>query len=415
METAQDIHIPFDVTQLRADFPILSEPLPGGRTLAYLDNAATTQKPESVIKALDDYYRHANANVHRALHTLSQRATQRYEGARDSIARFINARSRDEIIFTRGTTDSINLVAQTFGRSRLGAGDEVLITELEHHSNIVSWQLVCEAVGAKLVVVPVNDAGEVSVDDFSERLNTRTRIAAFAHISNVLGTIVPIAAMIERAHAVGVPVLIDGAQAIAHTVVDVQALDADFYAFSSHKMFGPTGIGVLYGKAELLDAMPPGQGGGDMIETVSFEGSTWNTLPYKFEAGTPNIAGAIGLGAAVEYLGALDMDTVAAHEDDLLEAATGGMQAIKGLRIIGTAQHKAATLSFVMEKAHAQDIATLLNEAGVAVRTGHHCAMPLMQRFGLNATARASFAVYNNYDDVEALLQGLHSVQRILG
>lgn len=405
----------FDAERMRQDFPVLAEPLPGGRTLAYLDNAATTQKPLSVIEATDDYYRHANANVHRAIHTLSQRATQRYEAARDSIAAFINARSRDEVVFTRGTTDSINLVAQTFGRSRLNAGDQVLITELEHHSNIVSWQLVCEAVGASLIVVPVNDAGEVSADDFARRLTDRTRIAAFAHISNALGTVLPIAEMIEHAHAAGVPVLVDGAQSIAHTPIDVQALDIDFLAFSGHKMFGPTGIGVLYGKAELLDAMPPWQGGGDMIETVSFEGSTWNTLPYKFEAGTPNIAGAVGLGAAVEYLHGLDLNAVAAHEHALLEDATQRMNGIAGLHIIGTARDKSATISFVMEQAHAQDIGTLLDETGVAVRTGHHCAMPVMKRFGINATARASFAAYNNHDDVDALIRGLHSIERIFG
>src|SRR5699024_9225501 len=285
----------FDVERMRADFPILAEPLPDGKPLVYLDNAATTQKPTAVIEAIDAYYRHANANVHRAIHALSQRATQRYEAARDSVAAFINARSREEVVFTRGTTDGINLVADTFGRQRLGAGDEILVTELEHHSNIVPWQLLCEATGARLVVVPVNDAGEVSVNDFAARLTERTRIAAFGHVSNALGTVLPVKAMIERAHDADVPVLVDGAQAVAHLPVDMQALDADFYAFSGHKMFGPTGIGVLYGKAELLDAMPPWQGGGDMIETVSFDGSTWNELPYKFEAGTPNIAGVVGL------------------------------------------------------------------------------------------------------------------------
>ncbi|HLQ85601.1 MAG TPA: cysteine desulfurase [Salinisphaeraceae bacterium] len=403
----------FDAERMRADFPVLGETLPGGRRLVYLDNAATTQKPNAVIEALDAYYRHANANVHRAIHTLSQRATQQYEAARDSIATFINAASREEIIFTRGTTDSINLVAATYGASKLKAGDEVLITGLEHHSNIVPWQLVCERTGASLVVVPVNDAGEVSADDFAARLSERTRIAAFGHISNALGTILPIEEMIAHAHAADVPVLIDGAQAIAHTPVDVQALDADFYAFSGHKMFGPTGIGVLYGKAELLDAMPPWQGGGDMIETVTFDGSTWNTLPYKFEAGTPNIAGAVGLGAAVEYLRQFDLAAIAAHEHELLLSATNAVRDIPGLRIIGTARHKAATLSLVMEQAHAQDIGTLLDETGVAVRTGHHCAMPLMQHFGISATARASFAAYNTMDDVTALVEGLHSVQRV--
>lgn len=400
---------------MRADFPVLAETLPGGRRLAYLDNGATTQKPTAVIEALDAYYRHANANVHRAIHTLSQRATQRYEAARDSVAALINARSRDEIIFTRGTTDAINLVAGTYGAQNLGPGDEVLVTELEHHSNIVPWQLVCGRTGASLVVVPVNDAGEVSADDFAARLSEHTRIAAFGHISNALGTIMPIEAMIKHAHDAGVPVLIDGAQAVAHTPVDVQALDADFYAFSGHKMFGPTGIGVLYGKEQLLEAMPPLQGGGDMIETVSFEGSTWNTLPYKFEAGTPNIAGAVGLGAAVDYLRGLDLDAVAAHEHDLLTTATQAIEAMPGVHIIGTAAHKSATLSLVMDQAHPQDIGTLLDESGVAVRTGHHCAMPVMTRFGITGTARASFAAYNNQADVDALIQGLHSVERIFG
>lgn len=410
---AQQATYGFDVERIRADFPVLAEPLPGGRTLAYLDNAATTQKPNVVIEATDAYYRHANANVHRAIHTLSQRATQQYEAARDSIAAFINARSREQIIFTRGTTDSINLVAAAHGAANLKTGDEVLITALEHHSNIVPWQLICQRTGASLVVVPVNDAGEVSADDFAARLTERTKIAAFAHVSNALGTILPIEQMIADAHAAGVPVLVDGAQGIAHTAVDMQALDADFYAFSGHKMFGPTGIGVLYGRIELLDAMPPWQGGGDMIDTVSFEGSTWNELPYKFEAGTPNIAGAVGLGAAVDYLRGLDMTAVAAHEHELLTTATAAMRDIPGLHIIGTARDKAATLSFVMDQAHAQDIGTLLDETGVAVRTGHHCAMPLMERFGISGTARASFAAYNNQADVTALIEGLHSVQRV--
>jgi len=405
----------FDVERMRADFPILAEPLPDGKPLVYLDNAATTQKPTAVIEAIDAYYRHANANVHRAIHALSQRATQRYEAARDSVAAFINARSREEVVFTRGTTDGINLVADTFGRQRLGAGDEILVTELEHHSNIVPWQLLCEATGARLVVVPVNDAGEVSVNDFAARLTERTRIAAFGHVSNALGTVLPVKAMIERAHDADVPVLVDGAQAVAHLPVDMQALDADFYAFSGHKMFGPTGIGVLYGKAELLDAMPPWQGGGDMIETVSFDGSTWNELPYKFEAGTPNIAGVVGLGAAVDYLRGLDLDAVAAHEHALLTTATEAIRNMPGLRIIGTAEHKAATLSLVMDQAHAQDIGTLLNEYGVAVRTGHHCAMPLMQRFGISSTARASLAAYNNQADVDTLIRGLQSVERVFG
>ncbi|WP_123590477.1 cysteine desulfurase [Salinisphaera orenii] len=405
----------FDVERVRADFPILSESLAEGRRLAYLDNAATTQKPLSVIRASDDYYRHANANVHRAIHALSQRATRAYESARDRMVDFINAASRDEIVHTRGTTDGINLVAQCYARPRLAAGDEILITELEHHSNIVPWQMVAEATGAHLVVVPVEDDGSVSLAAFEQRLSDRTVIAAIAHISNALGTVLPVADMIAAAHRRYVPVLVDGAQAMAHTPVDVRALGADFYAMSGHKIFAPTGFGVLYGRRELLEAMPPYQGGGDMIETVSFAGTTYNELPYKFEAGTPNIAGAAAFGAALEYVGGLDLDAVAAHEHALLESATAAMNEIDGLRIIGTAPGKAAIISFVMDGVHAHDIGTLLDETGVAIRTGHHCAMPLMERFGVSATARASFAAYNDQADVDALIKGLHSIQRIFG
>ena len=408
-------HIAFDAARFRADFPILSESLDQGMRLSYLDNAATTQKPLAVIKASDDYYRHANANVHRAIHALSQRATRQYEGARDRLVRFINAASRAEVVYTRGTTDGINLVAQCYARPRLKAGDEILLTELEHHSNIVPWQMVAEETGARIVVVPVEDDGSVSLESFKSKLSERTAIAAFAHISNALGTVLPVSEMVEAAHAVGAVTLIDGAQAVAHMPVDVEAIGADFYAFSGHKLFGPTGIGVLYGRESLLDAMPPYQGGGDMIETVSFEGTTWNELPYKFEAGTPNIAGAAAFGAAIEYLEDIDLDAVAAYEHGLLEQATAGMEAIDGLRIIGTAPGKAATISFVMEGVHAHDIGTLLDESGVAIRTGHHCAMPLMTRFGVSATARASFAAYNDDDDVNALIKGLESVQRIFG
>ena len=405
----------FDVERVRADFPILSETLAEGRRLAYLDNAATTQKPLSVIRASDDYYRHANANVHRAIHALSQRATRAYESARDRMVDFINAASRDEIVHTRGTTDGINLVAQCYARPRLAAGDEILITELEHHSNIVPWQMVAEATGAHVVVVPVEDDGSVSLAAFEQRLSDRTVIAAIAHISNALGTVLPVADMIAAAHRRDVPVLVDGAQAMAHTPVDVRALGADFYAMSGHKIFAPTGFGVLYGRRELLEAMPPYQGGGDMIETVSFAGTTYNELPYKFEAGTPNIAGAAAFGAALEYVGGLDLDAVAAHEHALLESATAAMNEIDGLRIIGTAPGKAAIISFVMDGVHAHDIGTLLDETGVAIRTGHHCAMPLMERFGVSATARASFAAYNDQADVDALIKGLHSIQRIFG
>lgn len=405
----------FDPQRFRADFPILAEPLDSEQTLAYLDNAATTQKPLSVIQASDAYYRHANANVHRAIHALSQRATRQYEGARDRLQHFINAGSRAEIVYTRGTTDSINLVAASYARSHLQPGDEILLTELEHHSNIVPWQLVAEQTGAQIVVVPVDDDGSVPLDAFKSHLSERTAIAAFAHVSNALGTVLPVADMIAAAHGVGAVTVIDGAQAVAHMPVDVQALNADFYAFSGHKLFGPTGIGVLYAKSHLLAAMPPYQGGGDMIEAVSFDGSTWNEVPYKFEAGTPNIAGAAALGAAIEYLEDVDLDAVNAHEHQLLEQATAGMAEIDGLRIIGTAPGKAATISFVMDDVHPHDIGTLLDETGVAIRTGHHCAMPLMSRFGVPATARASFAAYNDESDVDALLKGLRSVQRIFG
>lgn len=404
-----------DVERIKADFPILGEALPSGQRLVYLDNAATTQKPASVIEASDAYYRHANANVHRAIHTLSQRATQQYEGARDKLAAFLNAPSRDEIVYTRGTTDGINLVAQCFVRPKLKAGDEILLTELEHHSNIVPWQMIAEPVGAKIVVVPLQDDGSVALEDFVSRLSERTVFASFAHISNSLGTVLPIAEMIEAAHARDVPVLIDGAQAVAHCKVDVQALDADFYVLSSHKLFGPTGFGALYGKREHLEAMPPYQGGGDMIETVSFSGTTYNDIPYKFEAGTPNIAGAAALNAGIDYVNDLDLSAVFEHEHQLLESASEAMQSIEGLRIIGTAPGKAGIISFVMDGIHAHDIGTLLDESGIAIRTGHHCAMPVMERFNVPATARASFAAYNTQDDVDALVAGLKSVQRIFG
>jgi cysteine desulfurase/selenocysteine lyase len=404
----------FDIDRIRADFPILSEPVRGGR-LAYLDNAATTQKPESVLRALDDYYRHANANVHRAVHDLAERATVAYEGARDRIARYLNAAAREEIVFTRGTTESINLVAQAFLRPRLQPGDEILITGMEHHSNIVPWQLVAAATGARVVAAPVDDVGALDVDAWRRLLNRRTRLAAVAHVSNTLGTINPVAELIREAHAHGVPVLVDGAQAIAHLRADVQALDADFYACSAHKACGPTGFGVLYGKREHLEAAQPWQGGGDMIRTVSLAGSTWNDLPYKFEAGTPHIAGAVGFAAALDYLDGVGLDAIAAQEHRLLLAATDRLASVPGLRLIGTAPEKSSILSFVMAGAHPQDVGTILDQCGVAVRTGHHCTMPLMERFAVPATVRASFSFYNNEMDVDQLHKGLLTAVRILG
>jgi cysteine desulfurase/selenocysteine lyase len=402
----------FDVTSRRNEFPILRETI-GGKPLIYLDNAATTQKPQSVIEAEAAYYSHTNANVHRGVHTLSQRATDDYEGARGKIQRFINAASLKEIIYVRGTTEAINLVAQSFARPQLKPGDEILISALEHHSNIVPWQMVCEQTGATLKVVAINDAGEFELESFEQLLGTRTRLVAVTHLSNALGSLVPVERIIELAHARGVPVLIDGAQAISHIAVDVRALDCDFYAFSGHKIYGPTGIGVLYGKAELLDAMPPYQGGGDMIRSVTFEKTEYNELPYKFEAGTPNIAGAIGLGSALDYVSSIGITTIAAHERDLLDYATGQVSDFAGLSIVGTARKKASILSFTLAGIHPHDIGTILDHEGVAIRAGHHCAMPVMQRFGIAGTARASFALYNTRAEVDVLLAGLHKVKEM--
>ena len=398
---------PFDLARIRADFPILRE-LVRGKRLAYLDNAATTQKPEAVLQALDRYYRTSNANVHRAVHALAERATTQYEAARDRIARWFNV-AREQIVFTRGTTEAVNLVARTFLQPRLKAGDEVLLTGMEHHSNIVPWQLA----GAKIVAAPVNDAGEVILDQWKALLTPRTRLVAIAHVSNTLGTINPIAEMIREAHGRGIPALIDGAQAIAHVAVDFAALGADFYACSSHKAYGPTGFGTLVAKREHLESMEPWQGGGDMIKTVAFAGSTWNDVPYKFEAGTPDIAGAIGFAAALDYIESIGLDTIGRHEHVLLEDATRKMQSIAGLRIIGTAKDKSAIVSFVMENAHPHDIGTILDQEGVAIRTGHHCTMPLMARFDVTATARASFALYNGVDDVDQLVAALKKVQKL--
>ena len=395
-----------DFAALRKDFPALQQ-LVHGKPLAYLDNAASSQSPTAVHEAMSLQQRLHHSNVHRGVHQLSERSTAAYEGAREKVRRFINASSTAEIIFTRGTTESINLVAASFGQ-RLRAGDEVLITWLEHHSNIVPWQLLCERTGARLVVSPIRDDGSLDVAAFEQRLNERTRIVALAHVSNALGTLNPVAELVAKAHAAGAVVLVDGAQAVPHLRVDVQALGCDFYAFSGHKMFGPTGTGVLYGKRAHLETMPPYQGGGDMILTVSFERSTYNALPYKFEAGTPNITGVVGLGAAVEYLESIDFAAVGAHEHALLEHATERVLAeIPRARIIGTAARKASVLSFVVDGIHAHDLGTIVDREGVAIRTGHHCAMPVMERFGVAATARASFALYNNHDDVDRLIAGL--------
>jgi cysteine desulfurase/selenocysteine lyase len=401
-----------DVAALRRDFPILAERV-NGKPLVYLDNAATTQKPASVIDALDAYYRHENANVHRGVHTLSQRATDDYEAARARIARFIGGVAIEEVIYTSGTTGGLNLVAQSYGRNVLRPGDDVVISALEHHSNIVPWQLVCAQTGASLRVVPVNDAGEIEMTGYERLLGPRTKIVAFTHVSNALGTITPIERVIRLAHDAGAIVVVDGAQAIAHVGVDVRALDCDFYAFSGHKIFGPTGIGALYGKAAILDAMPPYQGGGDMIRSVTFEKTEYNDLPYKFEAGTPNIAGAIGFGAAIDYVEGVGIGAIAAYEDALLDYATRRVEAIPGLRIVGTAAHKAAIVSFTLAGVHAHDVGTILDNEGIAVRAGHHCAMPVMERFGISGTARASFALYNTIEEIDALATGIERVQRM--
>jgi len=405
------IPLPFDLERIRADFPILSEKVRGGR-LAYLDNGATTQKPESVLRAMDHYYRHQNSNVHRAVHDLAERATTAYEGARDRIAGYLGA-TREEIVFTRGTTEAINLVAYSYLLPRLKAGDEILVTGMEHHSNIVPWQLVAAQAGARVVAAPITDNGELDIEGWRGLLNERTRLVAVVHVSNTLGTINPVETLIREAHARGVPVLIDGAQAIAHLAVDVKALDVDFYACSAHKAYGPTGFGTLYAKREHLEAMQPWHGGGDMIRTVSFEGSTWNDIPYKFEAGTPDMAGAIGFAAALDYIEAQGLAAIAAHEHALLEEGTARLAAIPGLRLIGTATRKGGILSFVMDCAHPQDIGTILDQEGVAVRTGHHCTMPLMQRFGIPATVRASLGIYNGSDDLQQLERALHKANRL--
>lgn len=403
---------PLDVAALRQDFPILQRVV-RGKQLVYLDNAATTQKPQQVIEAIGRYYAETNSNVHRGVHYLSEQATLHYEGARRKVAQFLNAESEREIIFTRGTTEAINLVAASFGRKFLREGDEVLLTEMEHHSNIVPWQIACELSGATLRVVPINDDGELMMDQFRQMLSPKTKLVAAVHLSNALGTINPAREIVELAHSVGAYALLDGAQAVSHLPVDVRALDADFYAFSGHKIFGPTGIGVLYGKAALLESMPPYQGGGDMIRSVSFQRTIYNDIPYKFEAGTPHIAGAIGLAAALEYVQEIGLQRIAAWEHELLEYGTNLLQEIPGLRIIGTARQKSSVLSFVLESAHPHDIGTIIDNDGVAIRTGHHCAEPVMHRFGVPATARASVAFYNTREELRALARAIHNVNRL--
>jgi len=402
----------FDVERVRREFPILHQKV-NGKPLVYLDNAATSQKPESVLRALDKYYREYNSNIHRGVHYLSERATQAYEQARQAAQRFVNAGDANELIFVRGTTEAINLVAQTYGRKHVGAGDEIIISAMEHHSNIVPWQMLCAEKGAKLRVIPINDQGEILLDEYEKLLGPKTKFVSVAHVSNALGTINPVRQIIEMAHRRGVPVLLDGAQAAPHVKVDVRALDCDFYAFSSHKLYGPTGEGVLYGKAKLLDAMPPYQGGGDMISSVTFEKTTYNKLPHKFEAGTPNIAGAIGLGAAIQYLNQFDWEQVESFERDVLAYATERVSAVPGVRLIGTAREKTAVLSFVIEGIHPHDVGTILDQEGIAIRTGHHCAQPVMDRFGIPGTARASFGLYNTRADVDALVAGLHKVLEV--
>jgi cysteine desulfurase/selenocysteine lyase len=408
----QEIASGLDIERIRADFPILRQQA-HGHPLVYLDNAATSQKPKAVIDAIVRYYERDNANIHRGVHYLSQQATEEFEAARKAVQLFLNAARPSEIIFLRGATEAINLVAQTYGRVHVGAGDEVLITAMEHHSNIVPWQMLCQEKGAKLQVAPINDSGELIPEEFERLLTPRTKMVAVGHVSNALGTINPIAAIIKMAHAKNIPVLVDGAQAVPHIPVNVKELDCDFYVFSSHKLYGPTGVGILYGKQALLEAMPPYQGGGDMISSVTFEKTTYNKVPHKFEAGTPDMSGAVGLRAAIEYLNNLGLENIAAHEHELLDYATQKVSAIPGVRIVGTAKEKAGVLSFVIEGVHPHDIGTILDQEGIAIRTGHHCAQPVMERFGIDATARASFAVYNTKEEVEALVQGIKKVEEV--
>ena len=400
------------VEQVRKDFPILQRSV-RGKPLVYLDNAATTQKPHAVLDTLAHYYAHGNANIHRGVHTLSEEATGAYDAARTTVQRFLNARSSREIVFTRNSTEGINLVAQSYGRQRVGPGDEVLITHMEHHSNIVPWQLLCDQVQARLRVAPIDDRGQLELDEFERMITPQTKLVSVVHLSNSLGTINPIADIVEIAHTRDVPVLVDGSQAVYHMPVDVQALGCDFYAFTGHKLYGPTGIGVLYGREALLEAMPPYQGGGDMIRSVTFAKTTYADLPNKFEAGTPHIAGAVGLGAAIDYVTRIGFDRIAAHEGDLLAYGTAALSAVPGLRLIGTADHKASILSFVLKGAHPHDVGTIVDTEGVAIRTGHHCTQPVMERFGVPATARASIAMYNTRDEIDVLVRALEQVRQV--
>src|SRR5712675_1206669 len=403
-----------DVERVRKDFPIL-ERMINGRPLVYLDSGASSQRPLQVLRAVEEYETHSHANVHRGVHALSQAATEAFEGARERVRRFINARSTKEIIFVRGTTEAINLVAQSYARPRFKAGDEIIVTALEHHANIVPWQMVCEQTGCTLKVAPINRHGELLFDEFAKLLSPRTQLVAVAHVSNALGSILPVKRIVDAAHAQGAVVLVDGAQAVPHSHVDVRALGCDFYAFSGHKLYGPTGIGVLYGREELLESMPPWQGGGDMILTVSFEKTTYNALPAKFEAGTPNISGAVGLAAAMDYVESLGLDAIAAHEHHLVQLATAELEKIPGIQIVGTAANKASIVSFTLDGVHPHDLGTILDHEGVAVRTGHHCAMPLMTFLGLPATARASFGVYNTKKDVASLVAALGKAREVFG
>jgi len=414
MSLSQAIPLAETTLELAGDFPILARPVRGKR-LVYLDNGATTQKPVAVIQAESQFYEQSNANIHRGVHWLSQHATDLYEAGRATVRSFLNARHDDEIVFTRGTTESINLVAQSWGRANLKAGDEVLITAMEHHSNIVPWQMLCEQTGAVLKVAPIDDRGELLMDQYARLLGPRTRLVCVAHVSNALGTINPVEDIVREARRVGALVLVDGAQAVAHQSVDMQALDCDFYAFSAHKLYGPTGIGVLYGRRELLQAMPPWQGGGDMILTVSLDKSTYADAPQRFEAGTPNIAGVVGMAAGIDYVQSVGLDRIAAHERQLLDLATERISALPGVRLIGTAAQKAGILSFVIDGIHPHDLGTILDSEGVAIRAGHHCAMPIMTQFGIPGTARASFALYNGLEDVTALVEAVRKAQALFG